>query len=97
LDLRQREFTCQESAEIGKEVFAGSPVESAALVFLREKFNGARHGGKRHVMAPGGHSMAKNDTSWAHFRCIELQSGPSHPHLEEPGKIICYSSLEIGA
>jgi len=22
------------------------------------------HGGKRHVMSPGGQSMAENDTSW---------------------------------
>jgi len=32
--------------------------------------------------------MAENDTSWAHFCCIELQSGPTHPQLEEPGKIM---------
>jgi hypothetical protein len=46
-----REFTCKESAEIGKEVFASSPVKSAALVFLREKFKTVQ-------------GMAENDTLW---------------------------------
>ena len=45
LDLLQREFTCQESAEIGKEIFASS--------WRKTTRHGSRrtiHGGKRHVM-----------------------------------------------
>ena len=41
-----------------------SPVESHFQGGCTATFNWARHGGKRHVMVPGGHVMAENDTSW---------------------------------
>jgi hypothetical protein len=55
------------------------------------------HGGKRHVMVPRGHSMAKNDTSWDGDGDIDMQITLGIFIYEKKNLTSDYSTIQLVA